>query len=315
MVSSFRESKRILYFDSEDAQNQTILKALASRPRLKILKLLKERDLNISEIAGELQIPLSTVTMHVAVLEKAGLIYTGFFPAARGMQKVCCRAYDHIWIDLPNVPGTKELRTLEYSMPVGSFVNCDVTPSCGLATNVHLIGDYDDPASFYEPERMNAQLIWWRAGFLEYRFPNHLTQADQLEGLQFSLEVCSEAPLHDNEWPSDITLWINDVEIGTWTSPGDFGGQRGALTPEWWANSHSQFGLLKKWEVNSQGSLLDEGKLSNVRLDDLNLHDHCYISVCIGIKADAHHVGGINLFGKGFGNFPQDLVLRLLYNS
>jgi len=33
--------------------------------------------------------------------------------------------------------------------------------------------------------------------------------------------------------------------------------------------------------------------------------------VKIGIKEDAEHVGGLNIFGRGFGNYDQDLVLRM----
>lgn len=49
-----------------------------------------------------------------------------------------------------------------------------------------------------------------------------------------AIEICSEAPNHKDDWPSDITVWINNHEVGTWTSPSDFGGERGVLTPAWW---------------------------------------------------------------------------------
>jgi len=310
MVSSNQNRKRVLFINTEDNRNQTVLKALASKPRVRILKLLREGDFNISEISSKLKIPLSTTTMHVAVLEKAGLIHTGLFSAARGMQKICCRVYDHVLIDLPD-KSVKESRSIEYSMPVGSFVNCDVHPTCGLVSETDIIGACDDPASFYEPDRVNAQLIWWHTGFIEYRFPNHLTTMDQVESLELSMEICSKAPPHYHDWLSDITIWINEVEIGTWTSPGDLGGQRGALTPDWWSISHSQFGFLKRWEVTSQGSLVDEVKTSETCLDDLKLLDRWYTSVCIGNKPNANHIGGINLFGKKFGNFPQDILLKL----
>jgi predicted transcriptional regulator len=35
--------------------------------------------------------------------------------------------------------------------------------------------------------------------------------------------------------------------------------------------------------------------------------------VRLGVKPDALHVGGLNLFGRSFGNYPQDLTLRLEY--
>lgn len=33
-------------------------------------------------------------------------------------------------------------------------------------------------------------------------------------------------------------------------------------------------------------------------------------SVRIGVKEDAANVGGVNLFGQGFGNYDQERVVR-----
>ena len=53
--------------------------------------------------------------------------------------------------------------------------------------------------------------------------------------------------------------------------------------------------------------------LSGVTCEDLKLMDSPFISVRIGVKPDARHVGGINLFGRKFGNYEQDIVLRIEY--
>ena len=37
------------------------------------------------------------------------------------------------------------------------------------------------------------------------------------------------------------------MEIGTWTSPGDYGDKRGVYTPQWWKLKGSQYGKLKTW--------------------------------------------------------------------
>jgi predicted transcriptional regulator len=31
------------------------------------------------------------------------------------------------------------------------------------------------------------------------------------------------------------------------------------------------------------------------------------------VKDDAKHIGGINIFGRQFGNYPQDIVMRLRF--
>ena len=195
-------------------------------------------------------------------------------------------------------------------MPVGAFVDINVTPTCGLVGELGIIGHLDNPGAFYEPERIHAQLLWFRRGFVEYRFPNRLPPNVLLDDVEVTFEVCSEAPLHHPDWPSDVTVWIDEVEIGSWTSPADFGGERGALTPDWWDTQNSQFGLLKVWKVTTNGSYVDGVMVSNKSLRDLNLKPSEPIRIRIGIKDNAAHVGGINLFGDKFGNYPQGIVLR-----
>ena len=58
---------------------------------------------------------------------------------------------------------------------------------------------------------------------------------------------------------------------------------------------------------------VDGVKVSEVRLPDLAISGSTFLSVRIGVRPDAEHVGGINLFGSGFGNYPQDIVLRIKY--
>lgn len=304
---------RILSIAFNDPRATTVLKALASEPRQRILDLLNDQVCNVSEIAEALGMPLSTANLHINALEEAGLLLAELKPAARGIQKVCARAYDTILIQLPQSNSLSQ-RTIEMSMAVGAYVDCQVTPTCGLASETGIIGLFDDPASFYEADRIRAQLLWFHHGYVEYRFPNRLPPQTALDALQLSLEICSEAPLHHPDWLSDITVWINHVDVGTWTSPADFGTQRGVLTPEWWQSYNSQFGLLKVWQVNGEGSYVDGLKVSGVCLADLGVTENPYISVRIGVRPDARHVGGINIFGSRFGNYPQDIVLSLRYH-
>lgn len=303
--------RRSLRIAADTPQAKKVLKALASEPRLRMLELLSDRLYNVSEIAEALEIPLSTANRDIAILEEAGLLHTELTPASRGLQKMCNRIFDVILIELPSTHTPSARAAVEVSMPVGAYVDFQVTPTCGLASETGIIGLFDDPASFYEPERIKAQLLWFHHGYVEYRFPNRLPPKTDPLTLRLSLEVCSEAPTHHEDWPSDITLWINDVEVGTWTSPADFGGKRGLLTPEWWGTRNTQYGLLKIWQVNGEGSFVDGMKVSEVRLSALKIIEQSFISVRIGVKAEANHVGGVNIFGRDFGNYPQDIVLSM----
>ena len=302
-----------LLADDHNLQDlEAVTKALGSETRLEILRFLSAHTCSVLEIAEALDLPPSTATLHINVLEKAGLIKTDLRPATRGLQKVCARVYDRIVIQLP--ADTERAETaVEVSMPIGAFLDIQVIPTCGLLGELGIIGQLDDPGAFYEPERIHAQLIWFRRGYVEYRFPNRLPPNVLLDDIEVSFEICSEAPLHHANWPSDITVWIGNVEIGTWTSPADFGGERGSLTPAWWDVQNSQYGLLKVWKVANSGSYVDGMQISKVTLNQLTLKPGEPIPVRIGIKDGASNVGGMNLFGNKFGNYPQDIVLRQHY--
>ena len=148
---------------------------------------------------------------------------------------------------------------------------------------------------------------------VDYRFPNRLPPSAQPKSLRLSMEVCSEAPLYHLDWLSDATVWINGVEVGTWTSPAGFGGEQGLLTPEWWTPRNTQYGLLKIWHVNGVEAEIGGMHISDVTVNDLHLHQASFIRVRIGMRSDAAHAGGLNLFGHKFGNYPQDIVLRMNY--
>jgi len=289
--------------------------ALSSDVRLNILNLLGLQQENIVDIAEKLNLPVSTVAANIKVLEGAGLIVTEIQPASRGTMKVCSRTFSDIYMNLNQKTNYNNSQSCyEIEMPVGSYTDCSVVPTCGFITGNGVSKPYDEPTQFYHPERFTAQLIWFRRGFVEYKFPMLIESYSQIHSIQFSMEICSEAPQYDHQWPSDITVGVNGRELGTWTCPGDFGDRRGKLNPVWLPDSHTQYGLLKTWKVEAQGSFLDEAKISDVTVEDLGLDKQGYITLRLEVKPDALHSGGINLFGKTFGDYPQDIVMRILYS-
>lgn len=284
---------------------QPVFHALSTELRLKIIRCIAWSSKSVNELARELDMPVSTVALNVQVLEKAGLIVCDTQPGVRGTLKLCSRRIDQIMIDL--VPEEQpEVQRREFSMPVGGFIRVgDVAPTCGLAAAEGPFGMDDMPEEFYSPNRFRASLMWMREGFVEYAFPK--LNAKRLESLEFSFEACSEAPFYNMDWPSDIYVRVNGVEIGVWHCPSDFGGRRGRLNPAWWGDSNSQYGQLKTWRISCHGTTLDGVPLSGVGLDALNLESGDYITLTIGARKLAGHAGGLNLFGKNFGDYPQDI--------
>jgi predicted transcriptional regulator len=290
----------------------TISKALSSETRIEILRQLRYKDLNVNEIAEILDIPASSSAAHVKVLEEAGMIKTTLQPGIRGSMKLCHIILDHIYVEMNT---TKNLEQEEevIKMPIGSFIDYKIKPTCGIVSNKGPIGSEDEPRCFYLPERVDAQLIWLGDGYIEYRFPtNSLTEKKVLR-IEISMELCSEDHEFNLNYPSDITLWVNQQEAGTWFCPSDFGGRRGNLNPDWWPDKNTQYGMLKTWRITEQGCYLDEEKTSDRSLNEFHLKERDYLSVRIGIKENAEHKGGLNLFGEGFGDFAQNIIMKIVF--
>ena len=55
-------------------------------------------------------------------------------------------------------------------------------------------------------------------------------------------------------------------------------------------------------------------RLSGVTIGDLQRGQAAFIRARIEVPADAQNVGGINLFGESFGDYPQAIVVRAGYH-
>lgn len=293
-----------------------ICHALSSELRLSILALLERDTLSCLEISRKLNNAMSTISTNVKVLEEAGLIITELIPAKNGAKKQCSLVYHDIFINLiggMKIPVNTNFYTKE--IPVGSYFDHHVKPSCGYVWKDADEARFDDPNYFLEPQRHLAQLIWLREGYLEYRIPITFKLEQKITGISFTMEICSEAPGFNNSWKSDITMWINGHEIGTWTCPGDFGDRKGLLTPPWWVIGSTQYGNLTTWQVDKDGCKMNGTYLSDVTVDDLNLGKMDFVIMRIGIKNDAAHIGGLNIFGKKFGDYENDIKMKIFYGT
>lgn len=292
-----------------------IFKALGSELRINIIKLLQENhEMNMNELATSLGITNGALTSHIKKLEESGIIQVMTERGSHGNQKVCKVAVDKIVVDVESEEAEEDQNIYNTEVKVGHYSDYNVYPTCGLATSKAIVGEVDDPRYFSHPDRINAGILWFTKGYIEYMIPNLLPSATKIDQITVSLEISSEAPGVNNDWPSDISILLNDVKIGTWTSPGDYGDVQGIFTPDWWFPNWNQYGLLKMIVINKKGTFVDGLKISDVTINEFNLDYKSTVKFKFEIEEDAKNVGGITIFGSEFGNYNQDIKVRIAYS-
>ncbi len=290
-----------------------IIQALNASVRRQMMSLLSRSSYSIADLAKKLKLPISTVSFHVNILRKAGFVNVTVKRNTRGNAKIVSRQIDRFSLGFLLDTQTKS-KTFSMEIPLGSFCDAQIEAGCGMANSSNIIIADDTPGVFFSPERYSAQIIWFAKGYLEYRIPNYMMRDKKVNAVTFSMELCSEAPNYRNDWESDITFWVNGQEVATYVSPGDFGGRRGRLNPPWWSDFSTQYGIIKTIRITNECVYLDENAVSTLNIGKLGLQAGDYITLRIGIKKDAHHQGGLNLFGEQFGDYAQGLVFTVDYN-
>ncbi|APO47243.1 transcriptional regulator [Paenibacillus xylanexedens] len=287
-----------------------LYEALASEVRWRIMDMIADREMNVKDIAAVLELSPSIVTMHIRKLEDAGLIGSRRVRINGGTHKLCYLKQNHIEIELPSASQTS--RTREQTIAVGHYTAFDIHPTCGLGTLEKEIGVWDDPRYFLDPERVHAAILWFGKGYVEYKTPNFVLPDQITDAIEISMELASEAPGLRDHWPSDIRFTFNGVSLGTWTSPADFGrAARGKYTPEWWHRNVNQYGLLKTIRIDAYGTYMDGERMSDITLKDVKLGEPFW-TLRFTVDEESPNVGGLTIYGAGFGNHDQDIVIRVL---
>ncbi|MCM1567998.1 MAG: winged helix-turn-helix transcriptional regulator [Roseburia sp.] len=290
-----------------------IFKALGSEIRIEIIKILLESNgMNLNELASQLKISNGALTSHIKKLEDCGLISISSESLGHGNQKKCSVYLDKILIDIESQEKYKN--TYLTSLRVGHFSDYKVYPTCGMASSTALIGEVDDTRYFAHPDKYNADILWFTKGYIEYVIPNFIPSGQKIDQISVSLEIGSEAPGTNDIWPSDISFKLNDKKIAVWTSPGDFGNVKGIFTPDWWQPNWNQYGLLKILMINHKGTFIDGLQVSEVSLKDFHFDYRSTIKLKLEVEEDSQYVGGLTLYGKNFGNYNQDIDVRINYS-
>ena len=145
-----------------DNESLPVFAALDSEVRLEVIKRLAQRDMNIRQLAESIHVSSAVMTQHIRKLEKAGIIVSRPEKSSAGTQKLCSLAVKSLEIEFPVRIETGEYKTVH--IPVGHYSYIEGQPTCGLATKEKIIGQFDNPRYFYNPERVDASILWFYHG-------------------------------------------------------------------------------------------------------------------------------------------------------
>src|SRR5690606_27333891 len=126
-------NQKFLVIDPE--KDLAALKGVASLPRLRLLNVLSRHPgININDLAQAAGLPQSSVSTHLQILQKAGLVRIEVQKARKGNQKICFTVYDELIVSFQ--PQAQELSSnlIEVSMPLGLYTKNSVTAPCGICS-------------------------------------------------------------------------------------------------------------------------------------------------------------------------------------
>lgn len=287
-------------------------RALSSVVRLKILKSLHDGSKTIARIAKEQYLSVSSTTFHLDILRDAGLIEITYLPSLKGKVKICQNRLDMISVVMSQVAGKSDDDVFVMESPVGNYTDARLDFVSGFCTLEERILFED--GNYFTPRRTEAQLIWCKSGFVEYSFSN-IRPADSIESIKISLEICSETLGYEMDWKSDIAFSLCGKRLCGYTSPSDYGDKPGLLSPQWWKKEVcTQYGDLKTIFISNDGCMLD-GRIQNADIKASDFNGQRRFVFRIENPENAKHIGGFNIFGKSFGNHPQDIRMEIKYRK
>ena len=311
MPGTFNRSLNILdpHFHDEIA---LCGKALSSKIRLMMLSSIYKESKTISQLSREFELSVSSVTFHLDILQKAGLVEVSYLPSRKGKIQICQNKIDELSLVMSLPRSEQQPNRTVIDMPVGNYTDAEFLGISGFCTNEgrHLFDDCD----FFTPKRNEAQLLWCSSGFAEYTFSNPRRNLP-IRSITITLEICSETLGYEMDWKSDIAFSLSGKELCRYTSLSDFGDRPGLLNPDWWKREIcTQYGELKTISVTEKGCKLDGRTVtSTVKASDFSGMRNFVFR--IENPKNAQHNGGFNIFGEGFGNFPQGIRMEINYDN
>ena len=72
--------------------------------------------------------------------------------------------------------------------------------------------------------------------------------------------------------------------------------------------------MLKVLSINKKGTYIDGLRISDVNVKQLNLDYKSTLKFEFAVDEDSTNVGGLTIFGAGFGNYNQGIKVQLTYS-
>ena len=209
---------------------------------------------------------------------------------------------------MESLPEQEHETVVKQSVGVGCYTSAFPTDYIRIATeNRFIVLEKEDT---YNPQRFNAKLLGMGNGKITYTFSNAFAKQNAVKRLEFTMEISSESPYHCNDWKSEIVLSVCNIDLATYLSLGDYGDVRGKLSPDWWNNKYSQYGMLVTLAIDHGGIYLNNECIrTDLTIDDLPLMQSDHITLDIRTDPALRYTGGFNIYGSRFGNHPQDIVM------
>lgn len=295
-------------------QGLSVFRALGSEARMRIIHLLAQnRSMNLNEIASSLGLTNGALTAHIKKLEECGMIKVEVRHSGRGLQKVCSLVEEQVLLNILPAMEERDLKMYETQIRIGHYSDYSFSAGCGLAGKDALIGPENETRSFSFPDRLEAELLWFHDGYIEYRIPNLLPENQKIVQLTLSFEIASAAVGSEDDPQADIHFSLNGQKLGRWLSFRSQDSDRGLYTPRWWKRRQMQHGFLKMLVINQAGVFLDGVKLVD-GVDDSALPDTTgEMKLRFEVHDQDGHSGGFALFGENFGNYKQGIHARIHY--
>ncbi len=304
-----------------------VVKALSNDIRIRILQMLFASDMNVQQIAARLNLSKTAVLTHINILEESGFIKSQVLSGSVGNQRICSCVYEKLVFDFILDKYDDEGIYYESEIPVGNFFDFEAYAPCGLATRHSIIKKWDDPSVMCDVKRVTADLAWIAFGYFEYKIPvSPLFSNQKVTGLVIEMEISAQqlvskhkmvclppymTPERITDGVSDITFWLNGVELGTQTVEAGTQAEKAVYTPAWW-RTQPVHGVLVKIEINEKGVFLGDRKVGNATYGDVCREEDPFISFRVGIKEEALHASGMTIFGEGFGRYDRQIIVKTL---